>query len=169
MKRLNKTVILFSLLMLVVALTGCATNKPAVEEDKVVQTIEDIDKNRGDYLPVEIEKLHVTSDGEAVLETTGDLNVLVGDNYVAAMGVKQAYIFGFGSKGYRSVIFLLEDGTVSALKAKVLAEKHDARLKNRLGDYKDITAVEAEGSGEDTIIYAIDSSGGKRELNEFLE
>ncbi|NLA70617.1 MAG: hypothetical protein GX852_06275 [Clostridiales bacterium] len=169
MKKLNKVSLLILSAVLIIGLTGCAkTNKDNVDKNDVIQTIDNIDENIGANKAINIDQIRVLSSGEVVLSTTGDLKTLVGDNYIAAMGVQEAYVIAFGKEGYRAVIFLLKDGTVSALKPKVLADKHDARLETRLGHYENITSIRTEGEGPNIMIYAVDSDGVDHKLNKYL-
>ena len=145
----RKTSILTALLLitLMVMLAACGkageaaeeesgeAEKPAQEETvQVLKTIDEIDTEGMKDEPLQIESVQLLEDGTVRIVPTEDLlknaetnNELVdGAIYPFADSgkVKDIYLVRYGNAGYRTIICLMEDGSLSALSAKELITDH---------------------------------------------
>lgn len=111
--------------------TEAETEEPAVE---AVKTIDGIDTEDMNDLPLQIESITLLEDGTLRIIPTDDLlknaetnNELVdGAIYPFADSgkVKDVYLVRFGNGGYRTIICLMEDGSLSAMSANELINDH---------------------------------------------
>lgn len=162
---MKKIILALMAVMMMAVLCGCiSTNTGEVDPDEVKMSITGIDEDEF-FVPMGLDSIDVLKDGQAVLHANGDLLDSVGENYVAAMGVSEAYVLPYGNGGYRIVIFVLENGSVSLLNPVTMIEKHAASLKNNIGKLEDIVSVE---QGEDFLIYAVNKDGKKIILDDYF-
>lgn len=113
---------------------GEQEEKTPEETVEVLKTIDEIDTEGMNDEPLQIESIQLLEDGTVRMVPTEDLlkNAETNDELVdgaiypfADSGkVKDIYLVRFGNGGYRTVICLMEDGTLSALSAKELIEDH---------------------------------------------
>lgn len=111
--------------------TEAETEEPAAE---AVKTIDGIDTEDMNDLPLQIESINLLEDGTLRIIPTDDLlknaetnNELVdGAIYPFADSgkVKDVYLVRFGNGGYRTIICLMEDGSLSAMSANELINDH---------------------------------------------
>ena len=125
--------------------------KETVEEaaPEVLETIDEIDTEGMAEMPLQIEKITLYEDGRIEIIPTEDLKKNAEDNNEIKDGAmwpfdefgkaEKIYLVKFGNGGYRTLIALMEDGTLSALSAKELIEDH-------------IVVVMPNVSGRDTFV-----------------
>lgn len=112
-----------------------AEDEPAVTDGlKVIDSLEEIDTEDMMDIPLQIESITLYEDGSLRIVPTDDLlrnaetnnEVVDGGVYPFADSgkVKAFYLVRFGNGGYRTVICLMEDGTLSALSANELIKDH---------------------------------------------
>lgn len=111
--------------------TEAETEEPAAE---AVKTIDGIDTEDMNDLPLQIESITLLEDGTLRIIPVDDLlknaetnNELVdGAIYPFADSgkVKDVYLVRFGNGGYRTIICLMEDGSLSAMSANELINDH---------------------------------------------
>lgn len=110
-------------------------------------------------IPLQIERITLYKDGSIEIIPTEDLKKNAEDNKELKDGAmhpfeefgkaKKIYLVRFGNGGYRTLIALMEDGTLSAMSAKELIEDHIAVvMPNMTGrdTYVDVKQVENEDS-----------------------
>ena len=153
---------------------GDETNEPeptSTDTEKVVTSITDIDTEDMMDIPLEIESVTLFEDGSVRLVPTGDLKKNeIKDEETDAIypfeefgKVKEIYLVRFGNGGYRTVIALMDDGTLSALSAKELTEDHIAVVMPNISGRDNYVSVE-EVQGEDAFTVI-----GKTEDGEEIE
>ncbi len=113
---------------------GEQEEKAPEETVEVLKTIDEIDTEGMNDEPLQIESIQLLEDGTVRMVPTEDLlkNAETNDELVDGAiypfedsgKVKDVYLVRFGNGGYRTVICLMEDGTLSALSAKELIEDH---------------------------------------------
>lgn len=106
----------------------------ATETAEVVKTLDTIDSEDMMDLPLQIESITLLDDGTLKIVPVDDLlrnsetNNEVTDGAVYPFAdsgkVKDFYLVRFGNGGYRTLICLMDDGTLSALSATELIEDH---------------------------------------------
>ena len=110
------------------------SEETAAETANVVKTLEDIDTEDMLDLPLQIESITLFDDGTLKIVPVDDLlrnaetnnEVVDGAVYPFADSgkVKDFYLVRFGNGGYRTLICLMDDGTLSALSANELITDH---------------------------------------------
>ncbi|MBR0308523.1 MAG: hypothetical protein IJH92_06485 [Mogibacterium sp.] len=111
------------------------TEEPEETGPSAVQSITDIDTEDMNDIPLQIESITLFDDGTVALVPLEDLkrnaesnNELKEDGAMypfADIGkVKELYLVRFGNGGYRTIIALMDDGTLSAMSAKELIDDH---------------------------------------------
>ncbi len=168
---MKKTLTLITVILMVFAMTlgmsacggksggGSGDDKEPVETDKqkVVESITEIDADGSGDLPLEIESVTLFDDGTVRVVPTGDLkkNEIKDEDTDAIYPfgefgkVKNIYLVRYGNGGYRTVIALMEDGTLSALSARELIEDHIAVVMPNISGRDNFVSVE-QVEGEDS-------------------
>lgn len=153
--------------------TGIATEKSVAEEKQeteeqpeeetedekldtdVVKFIQpDAEDVIGNDLPMQMESVALYKDGSVVIIPTGDLKENeLGDSKATSLmpfaefgKATELYVYRIGNGGYRTVVALMDDGTVSAINTGALIEDHIIAVKNNLGGRDSFTGVEQKES-----------------------
>ena len=142
--------------------SGASAEPAGTEEDaagdaKAVKTIEEIDTEDMQDLPLQIKSITLYDDGtlkivpaEELLKNAETNNEVVdGAVYPFADSgkVEDVYLVRFGNGGFRTLICLMDDGTLSALSAKELIDDHIFIVMDRLtgrDTYVNVKEVEYE-------------------------
>ena len=135
--------------------------EPAVE---AVKTIDEIDTEDMKDLPLQIESITLLEDGTLRIIPVDDLlknaetnNELVdGAIYPFADSgkVKDVYLVRFGNGGYRTIICLMDDGSLSAMSANELINDHITVIWDNLTGRDTYVSVE-ERLSEDGDAYGV--------------
>ncbi|MBR4090623.1 MAG: hypothetical protein IKK28_07115 [Mogibacterium sp.] len=152
-KRLLGLILLILILSLSMTLAACGkktgeetegTESAQVEEPQeetaeepvmeVVKSIDEIDTEDMNDLPLQIESITLFEDGTLRIVPTEDLLKNAETNKELVDGaiypfedsgkVKDVFLVRFGNGGYRTIICLMDDGSLSAMSAKELIEDH---------------------------------------------
>ena len=151
MIRRKRSLGLLSLLLILalsVMLAGCGAKtaeepgEQATEQEEtadgpaagVVKVINEIDTEDMNDLPLQIESITLFEDGSLRIVPLDDLMKNAETNNEVVDGaiypfedsgkVKDVYLVRFGNGGYRTIICLMDDGSLSAMSAKELIEDH---------------------------------------------
>lgn len=118
------------------------TEENAAQKAEVIKTLEEIDTEDMMDLPLQIKSITLYDDGTLKIVPAEDLlknaetnnEVVDGAVYPFADSgkVKDFYLVRFGNGGYRTLICLMDDGTLSALSATKLIEDHIFIVMDRL-------------------------------------
>ena len=122
----------------------------AADTEKIVTSITDIDTEGMNDQPLEIESVTLLDDGSVRIVPMGDLkkNEIKDDKTDAIYPfkefgkVKEIYLVRFGNNGYRTVVALMDDGTLSALSARELIEDHIAVVKPNISGRDNYVSLE---------------------------
>lgn len=171
---MKKCITLLTVLLMIMAMTlgmsACSKTseeepktdtKQAVEqtdEVKIVKSISEVDVDCAPYIPLQIDSITLYEDGSVKIIPTDDLKkneIKDGDEdgiypFAETGKVKDIYLVGFGNGGYRTVICLMEDGSLAALSAKELIEDHIAVVMPNVSGRDNFVSVE-QVEGEDAI------------------
>ena len=174
-KRLLGVVSLFLMLTLAMMMTACGSKtevEPEAEEPQqevaeeeaepeveVVKVIEEIDTEDMAEVPLQIESITLFEDGSLRIVPTEDLlknaetnnEVVDGAIYPFADSgkVKDVYLVRWGNGGYRTIICLMKDGSLSALSANELIKDHITVVWDNLTGRDTYVSVEERASEED--------------------
>lgn len=150
-----------------------AADGEAEDPANIVKTLEpDAEDVIEKDLPLQIEKVILYKNGSVRIIPTGDLkkNELGGSEADSIMPfaesgkIKDIYLCSIGNGGYRTIVALTEDGTISAVNTRALIEDHIVAVMDNLGGRDSFTGVEQEenedgfsiigktGEGEDVIL-----------------
>ena len=108
-------------------------------------------------------------DGTLILETDGELEKAAGEEITIASDATDVFVLPFGNGGFRSVIFLREDGSVSALNTSSLINDHNIDVMDQLGGYTDVKTLESAQDEDAFGINAVMNSGDKFPLDPYLK
>ena len=158
--------IIFSLIMvlaLMVSMASCGNEEEEeieaedaamtqeVEQGPAVKyTIDGIDESEMDE-PLQIESITLFEDGTVLVVPTDDLrkNEMKEDPegegiypFADSGKVKDVYVMNFGNAGYRTIVALLEDGTISCVNAGALIEDHIIAVMNNVAGRDNFVKVE---------------------------
>jgi hypothetical protein len=135
--------------------------EPAVE---AVKTIDEIDTEDMKDLPLQIESITLLEDGTLRIIPVDDLlkNAEINNELVdgaiypfADSGkVKDVYLVRFGNGGYRTIICLMDDGSLSAMSANELINDHITVIWDNLTGRDTYVSVE-ERLSEDGDAYGV--------------
>lgn len=170
-------------LVLMMSMTACGGNEGAAdtsapeetagqEEEQpaetrtVVKTIEGVDEDLGSRLPLMIDSITLYDDGTVAVIPLDELrkNEIKGDEeavypFEESGEVSDIYVVDYGNGGYRTIIALMKDGTVSAVNGRALVEDHIFAVLDTVGGRDDFTSIEAETGEDGTTITAITEDG----------
>jgi hypothetical protein len=127
------------------------------DEVKIVKSISEVDVDCAPYIPLQIDSITLYEDGSVKIIPTDDLkkNEIKDDKTDAIYPfrefgkAKEIYLVRFGNNGYRTVIALMDDGTLSALSARELIEDRIAVVMPNVSGRDNYVSVE-EVKGEDS-------------------
>lgn len=144
----KRLTVLFTIIMvLALVFTGCGgkgassesggdsgKKKAETETAAVVKTFDEIDTEGMNDEPLQLESITLYDDGSVrivpldkvkeIAETNDELKDGATYPFEEIGKVKDIYLVRFGNGGYRTLIALMDDGTLSALSAKDLIEEH---------------------------------------------
>jgi hypothetical protein len=184
------TALLVIVMMLLLAACGKADEaaeeqdtpeEPAPEEEvvQVVKSFEEIDVEGMKDEPLQIESIQLLEDGTVRIVPTGDLlkNAETNDEltdgamfpFADSGKVKDIYLVRFGNGGYRTIICLMEDGSLSALSAKELIEDHITVVWDNLTGRDTYTSVEQKEDGDSFSVVGITKDDEEIELDFSLD
>ena len=138
----------------------------AAEMPEIVKTIDGIDEDLGPRLPLMIESITLYEDGTVAIVPLDELkkNELKGDEtavypFADSGKVEDVNVTEYGNGGYRTIIALMKDGTVSAVNGRALVEDHIFAVLDTVGGRDDFTSIETETEEDGTTITAITEDG----------
>ena len=177
-KRLLGLISVLLILVLAMTLTACGAKAggeaeaEAVPEEEVVEepvievvkSIDEIDTEDMNDLPLQIESITLFEDGTLRIVPTDDLLKIAETNNELVDGaiypfeesgkVKDVYLVRFGNGGFRTIICLMDDGSLSALSANELINDHITVVWDNLTGRDTYVSVE-ERLSEDEDAYGV--------------
>ena len=152
--------------------------EPAVE---VVKVIDGIDTEDMKDIPLQIESVTLFEDGSVRIVPTDDMLKNAETNNELVDGaiypfedsgkVKDVFLVRYGNGGYRTIICLMDDGSLSAMSAKELIQDHITVIWDNLTGRDTYISVEerlSEG-GDSYEVYGITSDGEEVNLDFSLD
>lgn len=152
---------------------------PETQTVEVVKSIDEIDTEDMHDLPLQIESITLLEDGSLRIVPTDDLLKNAETNNEVVDGaiypfedsgkVKDVYLVRFGNGGFRTIICLMDDGSLSAMSAKELINDHITVIWDNLtgrDTYVSVREVESEdGYG----VVGVTEDGEEVDLNFSLD
>ena len=174
MKKIFKVILSAFIIMLI---AGCSfkfdfnnyNKKPVdpVVTDSVIKEINDIDANLGYNLPLGIATVKLMSSGKVIV-VPNDKNIGMGELTVTT-NARDIYVLPFGNGGYRSILFVKNDNTVSAVNASSLIENKRIEVLDNLGGYTNVEYLESQKDDYASSINVVLDNGEKYSLDEYLK
>ena len=199
-KRLLGLILLILILSLSMTLAACGkktgeetegTESAQVEEPQeetaeepvmeVVKSIDEIDTEDMNDLPLQIESITLFEDGTLRIVPTEDLLKNAETNKELVDGaiypfedsgkVKDVFLVRFGNGGYRTIICLMDDGSLSAMSAKELIEDHITVIWDNLTGRDTYVSVEERkaADGDSFGVVGITEDGEEIDLDFSLD
>lgn len=185
---MKKLTILLMVICFVFLMAGCGSaddqtdqTEQAVQEETTQQVtettapavnakvIDDVDENLGMCLPLGIDEISLAADGTLTMEPDDALEAALGEHVEIATGVSDVEVLPFGNGGYRSVIFVRQDGSVSALSTDALINQHEVEVMDNLGGYLEVVSVEGAQEVDASSILVVMSNGDKYPVDPYLK
>ena len=158
MKKLfNLTVTVLMTLLIV----GCT------KDNSIVKEFKNLDKNLKYEEPLGIDSIKLMKNGKVTI-IPNDKNIAEGKITVIS-DIKDMYIFTYGNGGYRTILFIKNDGSISAINTTSLIENKKIEILNNLGNYTNIVSIKQEKDQEGMLINAIDKSGKEYMLDGYIK
>ena len=154
------------------------TEEPAVE---VVKVIDEIDTEDMPDIPLQIESITLFEDGSLRIVPVDDLLKNAETNNEVVDGaiypfedsgkVKDVFLVRFGNGGYRTIICLMDDGSLSALSANELITDHITVVWDNLTGRDTYVSVEDRLSEDEDAfgVYGITEDGEEISLDFSLD
>lgn len=164
-----------------------ATTEEAAEEKaeepvpETVQFIDGIDTEGMTDYPLQIESISLFEDGKLRIVPTEDLLKNAETNNELVEGavypfdesgkVKEVYLVRFGNEGLRTIICLMDDGSLSAMSAKELINDHITVVWDNLTGRDTYVSVEERKSEDEGgyKVFGITNDGEEIELDFSLD
>ena len=170
MKKLILIVTFLTLCFCIVGCTSSNTNKQKLNNksiDTIKKELKDIDKNLKYEVPLGIDSIKLMESGKVILVTSND-NITKEETTIS-INVKEIYIFTYGNGGYRCILLLKNDGTISALNSSALIENKQIEVMNNLGNLTNVSYIKQTKDMESYLIYAVLEDGTEQMLDEYLK
>ena len=139
-----------------------------ITDDTIVRQIINVDGDLTMFEETGINEIYLTNGGKLSLMTYGDLQANEGAEAVIAEDAAIFDILHYGNGGYRVVVFVRKDGTVSIVDPDILIQEHRIEIIDNLGDLTDIIGVYEQDEEDGTVIVAMDKNGDVTVLDEYL-
>lgn len=144
----------------------------AEPQPEVVSTIDGIDDDLGPFEPLQIQSITLYEDGTVALVPIEDLkkNEIKDDSeaiypFAESGKVKEVYVVPFGNAGYRTVMALMEDGTISAVNGTALVEDHIIAVMDGVAGRDNFTAIEERSDESAHYLVGITEDGEEVDLD----
>ena len=188
-KRLIGLLIIMMITALAFGMSACGSKKDEADDSQKPETTEDqgpavvnsfteIDTEDMKDLPLQIESVTLFDDGSVAVVPTEELKKNAEDNdelkdgamypFADSGKVKEIYLVRFGNGGYRTVICLMEDGTLSALSGRELIEDHIAVVMPNVSGRDNFVSVEEVQGEESFSVIGTTEDGEEVELDSIL-
>ncbi len=145
---------------------------------EIVDTIEGIDDDLGPLLPLQIQSVTLFEDGTVALIPTDDLkrNEIKDDAedqeaiypFADSGKVKKIYLVEYGNGGYRTIMALMKDGTLSAINGNALVEDHIIAVIPEVTGRDNFVDVEQRSDESGHYLIGITDDGEEVELDYSL-
>lgn len=193
-KRSLGTLSLLLMLLLVMMLAACGAKaggegeaeepqEEAAEEAivEVVKVIDEVDTGDVTEVPLQIETITLFEDGSLRIVPKDDLmkNAETNDELVDGAifpfedsgKVKDVYLVRFGNAGFRTIICLMDDGSLSAMSANELINDHITVVWDNLTGRDTYVSVEDRLSEDEDsyLVYGITEDGEEIDLDFSLD
>ena len=151
--------------------TSVQQTEPTETEDVVAikKKISDVDDDLGSFVALGVDSIELTEDGALIIEFDGALEESLGEEVVVATGVRDVFLLPFGNGGFRTIAFIREDGTVSALNTSELLYNKNIEVMDNLGGYQDAYTLEGVQLPDAIGVNVVMNNGESYSLDPYLK
>lgn len=147
--------------------TGC-TIKETEEEVSVIKTVSVDDGDYEPAFPLGISKVDLMSDGTVIIHNYAAVAEKLGETYVVFDDCRDVFCYNYGNGGYRVILAIRNDDTISAISGKSLIEHRNLRLENNIGNFTDVETIEQHLDVSAFGILVKFKNGSEKFLDEYL-
>ena len=189
----NKLLCVLLMLFLALMLAACGAEKdtgtgeaegsqeevPEEPTVEIVKSIDEVDTEDMHDLPLQIESITLLEDGSLRIVPTDDLLKNAETNNEVVDGaiypfedsgkVKDVYLVRFGNGGFRTIICLMDDGSLSAMSAKELINDHITVIWDNLTGRDTYVSVKEVESEDGYGVVGVTDEGEEIDLNFSLD
>lgn len=169
-KTVSSGILLFCVFVMLITLllaTGC-TVKETEEESTIVKTVSVDDGDYEPAFPLGISKVDLMSDGTVIIHSYAAVAEKVGKIYTVFDDCRDIFCYNYGNGGYRVILAIKRDGTISAISGQTLIERRRLRLKHNLGSFTDVKTIEQYLDDSAFGILVKFKDGSEKFLDEYL-
>ena len=141
-------------------------NASEAPDAEVVKAIEGVDEDLGPMMPLMIDSIILYDDGSVAVIPTDELRKNeINDDAEAVYPfedsgeVADVYVMSYGNAGYRTLIALMKDGSVSAVNGRALVEDHIFAVMDNVANRDNFVSVENVSDESATSIVATTEDG----------
>lgn len=141
-------------------------SKETEETSEVVKTIEGIDEDLGPREPLMIESITLYADGTVAIVPTDELKkneLEEGETAVYPFAdsgeVDDVCVVDYGNGGFRTILALMKDGSISAVNGRALIEDHIFAVMDNVANRDNFVKIENVTEEDGSIIVATTEDG----------
>jgi len=162
---------LIAICVLIVALLAIMSQCRRTETDPDATVVKSIEVDGAaaetDHI-LTINTADLMSDGSVVINNYGKMAEKIGTTYTLFEDCTDVYCVTYGESGYRTILAITTDGTISALGGDKWVEYNRFQIKENIGKLKDVESIEQEQDGDTARVYAVLSDGTRTDITEDL-
>lgn len=137
-------------------------------DDATKRQIFGIDDDLTLYAALGINEIVLTEGGRLTAVTYGDLQANEGSEVTLATDAETFDILDYGNGGYRAIVFVRKDGTVSAVAPSPLIEEQRIEYIDNIGELTRITTIYQVSDESGSRIAVVDEEGDETIIDEYL-
>ena len=137
-------------------------------DDATKRQIFGIDDDLTLYAALGINEIVLTEGGRLTAVTYGDLQANEGSEVTLATDAETFDILDYGNGGYRAIVFVRKDGTVSAVAPSPLIEEQRIENIDNIGELTRITTIYQVSDESGSRIAVVDEEGDETIIDEYL-
>lgn len=154
---------------------GSEETEETEEISEVVKTIEGIDEDLGPREPLMIETITLYEDGTVAIVPTDELKkneLKEGETAVYPFAdsgeVDDVCVVDYGNAGFRTILALMKDGSISAVNGRALIEDHIFAVMDNVANRDNFVKIENVTEEDGSIIVATTEDGSEVVLDYSL-
>lgn len=105
----------------------------------------DVDDNQIPYMEMGIDKIELKKNGEVYLHLNNKLSNKYSNPYKVNSEIVDIRFLPFGQGGYRTIVFLTENGTIDVLDSKKITDNNTIEIRKNVGNLTNIIDIADNG------------------------
>ncbi len=127
-----------------------------------------VDDGNSLFEETQVKNILIFADGTGGLELTGELAKTYGDKVRICDNALAGNVFAYGNGGWRVIVFLMEDGTLSVINPVRLYSNHELQVIEKFAGLTHIVAIDEVSDDFATTVVATDMDGNTYLLDDYL-